>query len=77
MGTERFVELRWEVRTVVVDCGGTFEVVDYLGFTLIHRDAESVVSVTWLPVGEEPTFADDEALIQALRKSWHWALEGI
>ncbi|MEU8416967.1 hypothetical protein AB0C24_29630 [Amycolatopsis japonica] len=27
----------------------------------------------WLPAGETPTYADDEALIAALRAAWRWS----
>ncbi|WP_146060370.1 hypothetical protein [Amycolatopsis sp. CA-128772] len=30
-------------------------------------------TAVWLPMGEQPTFADDEALIAALRDALHWA----
>ncbi|SFI57814.1 hypothetical protein SAMN04489731_111230 [Amycolatopsis regifaucium] len=45
----------------------------YPGIAVIRRRHGEVVDRTWLPVGEEPTFADDEALIAALHAAWRWS----
>ncbi|WP_244162680.1 hypothetical protein [Amycolatopsis regifaucium] len=75
MGTDRVVQLRWEPRTVAVDdVAGYPSTLTYPGIAVVRQCAERVVGEVWLPVGEEePTFADDEALIAALRTAWSWS----
>ncbi|WP_328456461.1 MULTISPECIES: hypothetical protein [unclassified Amycolatopsis] len=46
------------------------EVVKYAGITVQRVEDGELVEQTWIPVGEAPTFADDEALIA----EWHQAL---
>ncbi|KZB79901.1 hypothetical protein AVL48_14515 [Amycolatopsis regifaucium] len=49
----------------------------YPGVTLIHRRGDFVVGEAWVPVGDEPTFTDDEVLIDALRAAWCWTKEAV
>ena len=78
MTADRVVQLRWEARTVAVeDLDGRSETVSYPGIALAHQCADQVVTHTWVPVGEEPTFSDDEVLIAALRDAWRWNQEAM
>ncbi len=75
MRADRDVQLYWERRTVTFDdgCGTPPETVAYPGITFARLHRGYLVHKAWLPVGdEEPTFADDEALITALRNAWRW-----
>ncbi|MFJ8911555.1 hypothetical protein [Amycolatopsis sp. NPDC102389] len=69
MSADRVVQLRWEPRRVAGDGGAAL---CYPGISMIRRDEGEIVGRTWVPVGEEPTFADDEALIAALHAAWCW-----
>ncbi|WET77263.1 hypothetical protein P3102_24610 [Amycolatopsis sp. QT-25] len=69
MSADRVVQLRWEFRHVAED-GRT--ALSYPGIAVIRRRLGEIVDRTWVPVGEEPTFADDEALIAALHAAWRW-----
>ncbi|MFI7121981.1 hypothetical protein [Amycolatopsis sp. NPDC049868] len=75
MGHDRRVQLRWAIKTVT---NGDFdeqpETLSYPGIALVRHHGDNVVGEVWLPVGnDEPTFADDEALIIALHAAWSWA----
>jgi hypothetical protein len=74
MSSARAVQLSWESRTAVLDEGGSRpEEVSYPGVAVVHHHDGRVVEQTWVPVGDDPTFADDEALIAALHAAWHWS----
>lgn len=61
-------------RTVAVDdVNGRAETLSYPGIALLHHHGDRLVGEVWLPVGDAPTFADDEALIAALRTAWSWS----
>ncbi|WP_020636292.1 hypothetical protein [Amycolatopsis alba] len=45
----------------------------YPGIRITRCQSGRVVSDTWLPVGQRPTYADDEALITALHAAWRQA----
>ncbi|WP_410665388.1 hypothetical protein [Amycolatopsis sp. lyj-84] len=75
MKAENEVQLRWEHRTVRLDdIDGTHtETVIYSGIAVVYHRGGHVADEVWLPVGEEePTVADDEVLITALRTAWRW-----
>ncbi len=75
MAADRDVRLRGESRTVTLDDGhgGLPDTVTYPGITFTRHHRGYLVHKLWLPVGdEESTFADDEALITALRNAWRW-----
>ncbi|WP_051173888.1 hypothetical protein [Amycolatopsis orientalis] len=57
----------------VDDIDGHPATLSYPGIALIHHHGDHVVGEVWLPVGEEPSFADDEALITALRTALSWS----
>ncbi|WP_410651144.1 hypothetical protein [Amycolatopsis sp. cmx-4-54] len=69
MSADRVVQLRWESRHVAGDGGAALS---YPGISVVRSDHGEIVDRAWIPVGEEPTFADDEALITALRDAWRW-----
>lgn len=78
MSHARAVQLHWESRTAVLDEDGSCqEEVSYPGVTVVHHHDGRIVEQTWVPVGEEPTFADDEALIAALRAAWCWSRHSV
>ncbi|WP_037313463.1 hypothetical protein [Amycolatopsis orientalis] len=70
MSADRVVQLRWESRQVATDVGTALS---YAGISVIRRRHGEIVDRVWVPVGEEPTFADDEALIAALHDAWRWS----
>ncbi|MFC3456508.1 hypothetical protein [Amycolatopsis speibonae] len=73
MGTDRVVQLLWAPRSVAFDnTDGTREILAYYGFALVRSCSGRAIAATWVPVGENPTFADDEALITTLRAAWAW-----
>ncbi|UMO99693.1 hypothetical protein [Amycolatopsis sp. EV170708-02-1] len=71
MSADRVVQLHWEPLRVADDDGHA--ALSYPGISVVRRDEGEIVDRTWIPVGEEPTFADDEALITALHAAWRWA----
>ncbi|MEV7094016.1 hypothetical protein AB0M80_14395 [Amycolatopsis sp. NPDC051045] len=66
----RQVRLQHDVRIVSVVAGHTPEELRYSGITIHCIDGGAVVEQTWIPLGTDPTYADDEALLTA----WHAAL---
>ncbi len=68
MSAERVVQLRLESRHVAAEG----EALSYPGISVVRHYDGHVVERTWLPVGEEPTFSDDEALIAVLQAAWRW-----
>ncbi|WP_290052555.1 hypothetical protein [Amycolatopsis solani] len=44
----------------------------YAGVLLTYLQDDVVDRAVWLPMGETPTLADDEALISALHTAVHW-----
>ncbi|MFI9449844.1 hypothetical protein [Amycolatopsis sp. NPDC052450] len=68
MSADRVVQLRWEFRHVA----GGRAALSYPGIAVIRSRSGEIVDRTWIPVGEEPTFDDDEALIAVLHAAWRW-----
>ncbi|QWF78373.1 hypothetical protein [Amycolatopsis sp. CA-230715] len=68
-GARRSVTVRLERRCVRI---GTGEVLVYPGILLIRRIDGTPVARTWLPVGEDPSDADDEHLIRELHEALLW-----
>ncbi|RSM75032.1 hypothetical protein DL991_29010 [Amycolatopsis sp. WAC 01375] len=69
MSADRVVQLRWESRHVADDGRAALS---YPGISVIRSRLGEIVDRTWIPVGEEPTFDDDEALIAVLHAAWRW-----
>ncbi|MFC5098186.1 hypothetical protein [Amycolatopsis plumensis] len=44
----------------------------YAGMLLTRLEGDVPAAEVWLPMGEEPTFADDETLIAALHEAMRW-----
>jgi hypothetical protein len=72
MKSRRHVEVRAQDRHVGGDVPGG-EVVSYTGISLIYRWCDHVISEIWIPVGDNPSLADDEALIAAMSAALHWS----
>ncbi|WP_410574466.1 hypothetical protein [Amycolatopsis sp. cmx-4-61] len=71
---QRGVSLRASYRSVVLDTApGHRSVLRYPGLALARHIAGAVTEELWLPMGDEPTEADDEALIDALREALLWS----
>ncbi|EME58832.1 hypothetical protein [Amycolatopsis decaplanina] len=68
MSADHVVQLHWESRHVA-DGGAALS---YPGISVVRSEHGEIVDRTWVPVGEEPTFADDEALIAVLHAAWRW-----
>ncbi|MGY6658675.1 hypothetical protein ACXIZN_41605 [Amycolatopsis sp. TRM77291] len=74
MRSDRIVQVRLLNKTVAVDdVNGRAETLTHPGVALLHHHGDRLVSEVWLPVGEAPSYADDEALIAALRAAWSWS----
>jgi type I site-specific restriction endonuclease len=57
-------------RTVSVTIDNTREDLQYAGVTNQRLENDDLVKQTWVPLGTAPTYADDDALVDA----WHTAL---
>ncbi|GAA1955726.1 hypothetical protein [Amycolatopsis minnesotensis] len=68
-GTRRSVTVRLERRCVRAGAG---EVLAYPGILLVRRVGGAQVGETWLPLGAEPSEADDEHLIRELHEALLW-----
>ncbi|WP_033260559.1 hypothetical protein [Amycolatopsis vancoresmycina] len=73
MNDQRQVLVRAESRRITVPGadGGT-ETLAYPGVTLIRVIAGTPDDERWLPMGEQPSEVDDEALVTALREAFLW-----
>jgi len=71
MTGKRYVEVREQSRQVPGDAA-TGEMLSYTGVSITYYCCGQVASRTWLPAGSEPSVADDEALIKALRHAVIW-----
>jgi len=68
---------RWTslgVRACRVQLGG--ETFTYDGLSLVRHEPGRPDHETWLPLGDEPSEADDEAMIAALHKALLWEARG-
>ncbi|GAB3148195.1 hypothetical protein GCM10027258_42860 [Amycolatopsis stemonae] len=70
MTGERKVRLQLGTRAVSVPAGHGHEVLEYAGVTVLRVEDGEPAGQAWIPVGQCPSFADDEALIAA----WHEAV---
>ncbi len=76
MGTasQRRVTVGVSCRSVALDTApGETRVLTYSGLVLTRHGSGEPRQETWLPMGEEPTEADDEALIAALHEALLWS----
>jgi hypothetical protein len=65
----RRVELALADRVVQLDA----EAVVYPGASITYRDGKEIVARAWAAHGEEPSWVDDELLIEQLRRAWQRA----
>ena len=70
MTSERRVLVRADARTVAVTINDARAGFQYAGITIQRLENGKAVGQTWVPTGAAPTYADDEALVDA----WHAAL---
>ena len=69
----RWVGLTLEQRQVCLDIADAMpSQLSYPGILITHYDAESKISEAWVPLGVDPSEADDEELIQQLRGALLW-----
>ncbi|WIX85681.1 hypothetical protein [Amycolatopsis sp. DG1A-15b] len=66
MGTDRQVLLHASSRAVHIDS----EVLRYSGVTVQRVENGEMVGQSWIPLGADPSYADDETLVA----TWHAAL---
>lgn len=52
------------------------ETVTYDGFSVVRHEPGQPDDETWVPVGDEPSGADDEAMIAAMREALRWEVAG-
>jgi len=75
MGTppHRQVSLHLANRTIhLVTADGSARTCSYPGIALHHHINGQPAGQVWVPQGDNPGFADDEALITALRDAVSW-----
>jgi hypothetical protein len=69
----RQVRLCLSSRSVLLAAAdGSSHTCSYLGMSLRHHLDGRLAGQVWIPQGEAPDFADDEALIAALRTALIW-----
>jgi hypothetical protein len=75
MGTppHRQVSLHLANRTIhLVTADGSSHICSYPGIALHHHISGHPTGQVWVPQGDKPDFADDEALITALHDALIW-----
>ncbi|MEV6824145.1 hypothetical protein [Amycolatopsis sp. NPDC051102] len=73
MNDQRQVLVRAEARHIAVpDADGATETLAYPGVTLTRVVAGVPDGELWLPMGDQPSEVDDEALVIALREAFLW-----
>lgn len=79
MSDDCAVQVLWRSRTAIVDrLDGRRQTLIYPGIAISRYHGGELVNEAWLPVGvDEPTDADDEALIAALRTALLWSRSAV
>lgn len=73
MTGERRVSIRVERRRVVLDdASGEPDTASCVGIMVVHHFPGCPDDERWLPMGDEPSEADDEALVVLLRDALRW-----
>ncbi|WP_284744144.1 hypothetical protein [Amycolatopsis sp. RTGN1] len=74
MTGERRVLVRADTRTVSVTIDDAHAEFQYAGVTVQRLENSDVVEQIWVLLGASPTYADDEALVDALHSAlrWNW-----
>lgn len=75
MTPQRHVRLHFEHRTVTLP--GDAGVVSYAGISVDRVEDGRLVELHWVPTGEDPSEADDEALLLAWHEAVRWSLEPV
>jgi hypothetical protein len=68
----RWVGVTLEHRQVCLDADEASNELSYAGILITHYDSSEKVSEAWVPLGVDPSEADDEQLIQQLRGALLW-----
>jgi hypothetical protein len=69
----RWVGVTLEHRQVSLDpAGEVSDELSYAGILITHYDSREKISEAWVPLGVDPSEADDEELIQQLRGALLW-----
>jgi len=68
----RWVGVTLEQRQIRLDGPEELSQLSYQGILITHYDAETKISEAWVPLGVDPSEADDEELIQRLRGALLW-----
>jgi hypothetical protein len=70
---QRHITLRLECQIVALP--GDPEVLSYAGIAVGRIENHRVVDYVWVPMGDDPSEADDEALLLAWRAAACWSIE--
>lgn len=68
----RWVSVRLQHRDVRIDVDTDEESVSYAGIVITNYENGETVGERWIPLGVDPSEADDEQLIQQLRDALIW-----
>lgn len=71
-GVGRWVSVRLQHRDVWIEGDTEDECVSYAGIVIISYENGEEVAERWIPLGVDPSEADDEQLIQQLRNALIW-----
>lgn len=69
---ERWVSVRLQHRDVLIQGDTDEESVSYAGIVMTSYENGDKVGERWIPLGVDPSEADDEQLIQQLRDALVW-----
>ncbi len=73
MTAQRHITLRLECRIVALP--GEPEVLSYAGIAVDRFEDRRLMDYVWVPMGDDPSEADDEALLLAWRDAVCWSIE--
>jgi hypothetical protein len=76
MTGERRVLAQADARAVSVTIDDAHAGFQYAGVTIQRLENSDVVEQTCVPLGAAPTYADDEALVDALHTALRWSWVG-
>ncbi|AUI56836.1 hypothetical protein [Amycolatopsis sp. BJA-103] len=68
----RWVSVRLQKRDVLIEGDSGDECVSYAGIVITSFENGDEVGERWIPLGVDPSEADDEQLIQQLRDALIW-----
>jgi len=76
MTGERRVLVQADTCAVSVTIDGAHAEFQYAGIAIQRLGNSDVVGQTWVPLGAAPTYADDEALVDAWHAALRWSWVG-